>query len=393
MAYTIANLKTDLEGILHGTSLNKVRGVFPLINRGARDLLLDIDPQETKRRAQITNALYDRVYDYAVPADLKGNKIIDIRPQVRRSRSDNFSQEYSEQFDLKKTNNTFQVAYDTGVKTVRISKSVKTPVTLNNMNSVTANGTWAVGGDATNISTDTVNYVAGSGSVKFDLDGSTTSGYIENLTMSAVNLTEHENESALFNWLFIPDTSIFTSVDLRWGSDSSNYWNRTVTTPHIGSLENGWNLFRYDWNGATETGSPVVSAVDYGRVTINYDGTADTDFRVDNIVSNIGQIYEMVYYSKYIFSDSSGNFQEQASDDSDTVNLDTESYNLLTYRVAELMAQQVQGEDAKFDAPFFAGKYAEALRQYNAQYKSEVEKPRASYYPLPRKRRFRVTRR
>ena len=382
MAYTIAKLKNDLEAIIHGTTVNKITNITELINRGSRDVLLDVDPQRTQRIAQIENAIYDKVYDYAVPADLKGNKIIDIRPQVNRTVGDNFSQTYSEQFDLRKSiqNNMFQTQWNTNVKTVRISKNVRTGILLNDMNGITTNGTWAVGDDATNLTEDNLNFVSGNASLKFDLDGSTTDGFIQNSTMSAQDLTEHENESGLFLWLFLPDASTFTSVDLRWGSDTTNFWNRTVTTPHNGTFLDGWNLVRFDWNGATETGTPDVTAVDYLRVTINYDGVADTDYRVDNIISKLGSIFEMVYYSKFLFRNSSGTFIEETSADTDEVNLDTESYNLLLYKISELSAQQLQGEDGASDLNYFAQKYRESLKRYKSMYKSEVEKPRQAYY-------------
>ena len=102
MSYTIINLKDDLSRKLHGTSLAKVQGILDLIFEAGRTVLQDTDPLETKRNAQIANALYDDVFDYAAPTDLKGNKIIDIRRQVNRKEGDNFSQTFNESFDLRK---------------------------------------------------------------------------------------------------------------------------------------------------------------------------------------------------------------------------------------------------------------------------------------------------
>ena len=61
MAYIISNLKDDLAGMLHGTSMNKITGVDNLIYRAGRQLLLDCDPPETKRIGQIVNALYEPI--------------------------------------------------------------------------------------------------------------------------------------------------------------------------------------------------------------------------------------------------------------------------------------------------------------------------------------------
>ena len=387
MPYAISELKNDLTAILHGTNLSKVTNVTELINRSARDVLLDVDPQETIRKEQITNAIYDRVYDYPLPSDVKGNKIIDLRPQVNRGVNDNFSQTYSENFDLEKLNNDFTIEFDQGNKFLRVSKSLTTPVTLHAFESIDGNGTWAVGSDASNLTLDRQTRVAGGASLNFDLDGGpANSGYIENSTMGELDLSIHEDVGSLFLYVYFPDASIITSVNLRWGDSATSYWNRTVTTAHPSNgFQNGWNLLRFDWNGATETGLlPADSSViDYSRITINYDGTAETDIRTDSLTVHLGEIYDVAYYSKFLFRDSSGTWIEDHTADDDNVNLDTESYNLLLYKIAELAAQQIQAEDATFDISYFAQKYALMLNRYKAQYKSQVEKPLQRYYSMP----------
>lgn len=392
MPYTVANLKSDLEAIVHGTNLYKVTNLTELINRGARDVLTDVDPQETIRIEQINTPIFSDVFDYALPADIKGNKVIDIRPQVDRTLSENVTQTYSENFDLYKTRENFTIEFDSGTKYLRINKNIVTPIQIHNMDTIDDNGTWAVGDDAQNLAVDTLFKVQGSASLKFDLDGSTTAGYIENSTFVAKDLTEHENVSSLFLYVYFPDSSIVTSVDLRWGDNTTNFWNVTSTTPHNQtSFQNGWNLMRFDWNGATETGAPDASSVNYARVTINYDGTADTDIRVDIITSNIGEIYDIVYYSRFLFSNASGTFIEETTTDTDTVNLATETYDLLLYKIAELAAQQIQAQDSAFDVNYFIQKYELFLSRYKAQYKSQLEKPQLPYYRMPnriRRRRF-----
>lgn len=389
MAFLISDLKNDVVSMMHGTTEAKIQGFDNLIDRAARDVLTEVDPAETKRIEQITNAIHTRVFDYSAPSDLKGNKIIDIRPQVNRNLGDNFSQLYSEQFDLQKRTTVFdlfQVEFDTGTKFLRIKKDVGSGKTIHDLNSISGNGTWAVGNDATNLTEDRLQFISGSTSLNFDMDGSTTDGFIENSTFTAIDLSADEDLSSIFLFVFFPDSSAITSVDLRWGSDTTNFWNRTVTAPHFGAFQNGWNLFRFDWNGATKTLSPDASAINLLRVTINYDGVADTDFRVDNIVSRLGTIFEIVYYSKFIFSSSAGVFIERVAADTDIINLDTDSFNLLVYKAAQLAAQQIQGEDASFDVNFFNSEWDRVISKYKQMYKSEVEKPTQSYYKMEPKK-------
>lgn len=380
MAYTIASAKSDLEGILHGTSVNKVTNITNLFNRAARQFLEDCDPQETKRKSQIASALFDEIYDYSAPTDLKGNKVIDIRPQVNRGLNDNFSQTYSAQFDLYKerTDNSIQVAFNQGVKTIRIKKAITGLIAINENDSTTANGTWAGTDDATNLTSDSLVYVSGSGSVNFDVSGATTTATLTNSTFADIDLTDHDEQSVLFAWMYFPDSSTITSVQLRWGNDSSNYWASTNTAAFSGAFQNGWNQIDFDWNGATETGTVDPAAIDYLQVIVTYDGAADTDLRLDSVSSNLGNIYDIVYYSKYLFANSSGTWQEETSDDTDTVNLDTESFNVYLYKVAEMASQQI--EQLKDDTNYFKKEYMSALRRYKNMYKSEVMKPRNFYY-------------
>ena len=195
-----------------------------------------------------------------------------------------------------------------------------------------------------------------------------------------MDLTAHDEQSTLFGWMYLPDASTITSVEMRWGNDASNYWSQTVTTAFSGALVDGWNQLGFNWNGATETGTVDPSAIDYISYIITYDGTADTDFRIDSITSNLGRIFDMVYYSKYLFANSSGTWIEKPTNDEDTVNLDTESYNVFLYKVAEMCAQQI--EQIKDDVSYFKGEYLRALSRYKGMYKSEVEKPRARYYTM-----------
>jgi hypothetical protein len=217
--------------------------------------------------------------------------------------------------------------------------------------------------------------------LKFNVDGSTTTAYVENSTMTVVDLSEDEDISALFAWLYIPSGSTVTNVTLRWGSSSADYWSQTVTSQNFGAFQTGWNLLRFDWNGATETGTPTTS-VDYLRLSFTYDGDAATRYRVENIISCRGSIWEIVYYSKYIFSTSAGVWIENHTDDTDVINLDTTSYNLLTYKCLEFIAQQMQGVDSSFDYQVAKVEYQEEKRKYLEQNKSETKKTSETYYAI-----------
>jgi hypothetical protein len=392
--YTIQRLKGDLTAALHGTTLNRVQNVNGMIERAASDLLLELDPQETKRILPITTPIFNRVYDYQLPVDLKGTKIIDIRPQANRTVLDRYIQQYGQDFDISKAvtlNPNFAIQFNQGLKFIRIDNNLlPIGITLNQADSVTGNGTWTCDGTlATTPTQDSVNFVAGSSSVSFNLNAGAnpSTGTITNSNMTAVDMTANYLQGYEFFYVYLPTASNFTSVTFKWGSDASNYWTSTQTTTQEGlAFGNGWNLIAVPWSGSTTVvGSPDYTNVNYLQVGFTYNGTAMNGVKINSFVSQLGTLSEIVYYSKYIFQDSStGAFQETITDDSNIINLDTESRNLLYLLCGIYMTQQVQGVDAMFfDSNHFDQRYAKDLALYKSQYKSEWQKPRSTYYGMP----------
>jgi hypothetical protein len=395
MSYTISELKTDIEGNLHGTTLNKLPGNFnDLAWEAARTLIAKIDPRETIRKSPITNAIFNDIYSYPLPADIKGDKFISILPQTNVGVQDNISQVYGENFELYKGDleGIARVDYQNANKVLKLSiNGGKAGKTINSVDGITDNGTWAVSSDASNLSEDTLNKYSGRASLKFDLDtavGAST-GVLTNSTMTAIDCSDEEDVGSFFMPVFLSDATNITSVQLKWGSDSSNHWKQTVTGTSEGlDFQDGWNLLKFDWQGATQTASPVASAVDYVEVTINYDGTATPNCRIDNIVLRLGEIYNIKYYSKYLFRNSSGIWINKPTADTDIVNLDEDSYNILLFILSYMVTQKIQGEDGVFDRNFFETELEKAVKEYKSNYRSEAIKPQSNYYrPLGRTRR------
>ncbi len=388
--YNILNLKNDLTGVLHGTTTNQIQNLDGVINRAARQLMLDVDPQETKRSVEFVAPIFNTVYDYPIATDVKGNKIIDIFPQVQRIPQDVWLQAYNQAFDVAKQNvlsmqNMFTINFNTSLKTIRINAPwLNPPVTLNQVESITSNGTWAVGGTASNLAANDTNFVQGAGSLQFD--ATTGAAYVENTTSQSIDLSDVVNQSYLFVWVYVPDGSDLTDVKLRWGSSSAAYYLGTATQTQQGTaFQNGWNLCQFPWATASVVGSPDSSAIDYLRVTLDLTANA-TGCLVNGINSILGTILSYEYYSKYLFRDSTtGVYQETVTDDSNLINLDTESYNLLFNLVAFYAAQQMQGIDAGYDAAFFKNEYMSGLLRYKSMYKSELQKPQSTYYGMPYK--------
>ena len=388
-SYTVQQLKTDLAASLHGTTLNKVQSINPLIQRASSDLLLEIDPMETIRIQQLASPIFNGVYDYYLPDDLKGTKIIDIRPQANRTLLDRYVQEYNQAFSLNKgyvMNPNITVQYNTGYKTLRIDNNLLiSGILLNQADAISDNGLWVASSGASNLRQDFLQFVVDSSSLAFDIDASGTA-ILTNSTITPLDCSGQNNQADIFFFTYLPDASAFTTIQIDWGSDSSNYWSQVMNSTNVGTVfQDGWNLFQADWETAIPTGSPDNTKISYINITWTYTGAAQDGVRLNSIYSRLGVISEIEYYSKYIYQDAiTGAFQESITDDSNIINLDTEARNLLFLLVGTYAVQQVQGLDAMFfDSNHFEQKYMKDLALYKAQYKSQWQKPRSQYYTMP----------
>lgn len=379
MPYSITQLKADVSGTLHGTTVNQVKNFYGLLYRAASSLQSDIDVEECRRTVALSTPVYGEVYDYACPSDLKGNRVIDLRPYVGRSVSDRLFQQYSQEFDRTKSIissgiGRIETRWNTGVKTLRIGIPNDGNVLLD---ACGVDDDWSVGGGASGLEEDSQVYAYGSASLKYSLLGS---GYVANSSISA-DLSDMEGEGVVFAYVWSPST-VPNGHTLRIGTDASNYYEVSVTAPwDITAYREGWNLLGFDLSSATTTGSPDISDIQYVYLYTDQTGTA-TPVRLGVLFASLGKILEIEYYSKYLFRDTTGSFKERPTADSDLINLDTDTYMAYFNKVMELCSQQVQGEDGMNDYTVFASQYRNEIEMYRRKYPSQVQKPQSSYYAV-----------
>lgn len=405
--FSITNLSSDLQAMLHGTNLNNVSNLFGLYNRAAFQLLLDLDPQEMIRYTPITTPVANQVFSYGVPVDLKGTKIIDILPAGGRNLSPGqngnavYLQQYNQGFDVAKvsqgcvsglpSNPSMTTVFNSGLKSIQLnSPQLPAPIVLNNANFTTSNGTWTAGAGATNLLNDQINYVSYGSSLMFTLAAGQFSGYLENTSFSALDLSTYQYQLSTLLYTYLNAPSTVTGVELWFGSDNdgswTNYYSLNVNVTQQNTIfQTGWNFLDYLWENMTTHGTPDNTSIGSLRVTWHYDGTQQAGVRLNNIFSVLGMAFQMEYYSKYLFSNAStGAWQETVLTTSDLINLDTESYQIYLYQVAYQAVQQTQGLSAiVFDANYFLQLYQESVQRYKQQNKSQVQIPQSTYYPMP----------
>lgn len=391
----ISDVENELSGMLHGTTLNQITDLFGVFNRAARRVVADVDPQETKIVSQF-GKVYDSVYDYPLAVDVKGNKVVDLFPQANRNLQDNFSQVYNKNFDLWKQFTfvpNFTPRYNATNRTIRIDATeLNTGISINQANAYNGNGTFVAGTNVSNVTTNgQLTTDGGSGSVQFDIAQTGTPGSvatITNTTGTSVNLTAHYNNADEFFAIYVPNASGITSVDYKFGTSASAYYDSGAITSQMDgtAFVNGWNFIKVPWANFTIVGSPNIASVgQYVSVSVTYNGTIQTQLLLNQFWSRLGVIFNQEYYSKYLFRDATtGIFQERVTDESNYINLDTDGIDMFIWATVKEAVDQQQGLDAAFqDGPKAEQRYMDAVAKYQAKYRSEVTKPGSMYYAMP----------
>lgn len=378
---TVSQIEDHLTGMGHGATLNKVRNAYALYERSASRMMTRMKPIETMRTQALTSAIYDDIYNYALPTDFFD--LIDLIPQDSRELWDKSFRNPAGQFDVQKAsrNKTLSIEANNGVKLIRINWRTRQPKVLNEANGLTSNGTWGAVGSATGLATDTIFKVSGGASIVFTHVA--TGDGIQNTSMSQVDLTNENGVSSVFVQVYL--STLPSSITGVWGNDlTTKYVTSTVSAQADGSaFKVGWNTLRFDWASAIPTGTIVPTQVDSFKIT--FAGTTLGKTRVDNIVVAIGRNFDMKYYSKYFFIDKDGStWKSRPASGDDFVLVDNDSLPHFLYECLQEMAQQMEGSDGAFDIKYAETQLMDLYPSYRGRYPSQVKKQVAAYGSGPR---------
>jgi len=385
MSKTIGQLKTTITSRLHGTTLNKIGDFYTLCRDTAEMVINRLDLQETTRSTQLVNPVYDKVYDYALPSDFKAP--VDLAKQGSNENNDSLMRTFSRQFANQKKDNQFAIVWRNAIQFIRFARYLRSPITIDKADSLTENGTWTIGGNASNLTLDTLNYVSGIGSIKATISNS---GLVQNFILNI-------------------------------GNDSSNYYTKTVTAGHFEDFIDGWNLLNFTLSGATLVGTVDMTTIKYVKVLVTYnsgqtayyektltnvidlsgnylsDGaifcyvslgtkTSLSTLRLDNITAHLGTLFNIDYYSNFLFRTSAGTWIEEPTVDTDLLNLSPISYKIFEAEMSRMITQQIQGAMGAFDFNYWdsvledRGEKEGLYSQYQRMYPSERIDGEVDYY-------------
>lgn len=344
--YTRAHLKTRLNAAIQGR-VGILVDADEVCNDAVREVINQIDISSTLRSSSLSPNLFNDVYDYGAPSDIKSNNITDIPPQVKRSDGQWYLVS-PEEFDRTKTFKKGQIAIDqyNGITTLKIATNLDDQkITLSSLDSLTSGGgTWITVGDFGSLAVDPDDFLSGSGSLSGSITalGLTTAG-IQNTGLNSTDVSLYMNgNGAAFAYVKITDPTNLTSYTFRFGSGSSNYYSKTITTQNNGAaFVAGWNLLRFDLVSLTSTGTPDKTKITYASLFMNKTSgkISESGYKFDSIVFRRGAIYSVRYYSRFGWQNAAGAYIENSTDDTDVLVADSTEFNLMLH-MSKIMANQ-----------------------------------------------------
>lgn len=345
---TLASLKNDITSKMKGTSLREVKDFYGTAAAAANRMLSRIDLEETRRTSVLSTPFYDNVNTYVLPADYGG--MIDIYPTANRNSQpgrSHYDQTTPRQFSERLTPDSFSIGWNNMVRTLRAQVLPQGNVaTMDSFDGPASNGSWSAEGDASGLYTEPLNYVEGNGSLGMNLSGVTGLADILNTTAAVTDLSALRYEDASMLFFYIPSgfVSRFTSFTLRRGSSPTAYIQSTVSTKADGTaFTDGWNFLLFPWNQGAFTGTPDDTKNTYRRFGMTYTaGTAINGCLIDNWTDALGSLYQVEYYSEYLFRTAGGIWIQTPAQDTDLVNVGPNSYEILKTEMMVDITQQIR---------------------------------------------------
>lgn len=362
--YKYSDLFASVNGRLHG-KMGLVTNPRNLLN----DVVNEVSGlylRSAKTKAPLAPNLFNDIYQYAAPSNIDGGKIIGLQPQsMIRDRNNIWDLVTEEEFDTRKQTDTNLIAFadHSFVKTLLVSSrnGGLREASIAGIQGLTGDSpsgaSWAAFGNATNLATDTYNYIKGSGSLSFDLtSGGTTAGIVLT-TANTFDVTQYYSAGSVFTWAYITTASDVTNTKVRLGNDASNYCEMTATTPNDGTVfVAGWNLIRFDFNTKTIVGTPVITTFKYIALfhTLSASNLTTTGYRFNWLNAKQGNISNLIYYGNTPWESSLGVYKEVSFLDTDYLCCDQDEYGLMVEKGVEVCGMAAREEQ---DASLAAARY------------------------------------
>lgn len=345
----VSDLENNVGGILTGLDLNDVNDLFGCFKRAVATFIQKADVPEASGRQPFM--LYDGVTDYAPGSTIFGNALVDLRPQgLVRTPWDTVNKTYIGTFDRLKEWSTpsgylVTFEYRQGQQIMRVDSAKAQPRI--NIDSMSATAGWSVGGNASSLLLDTTVYYQPPGALRFNMSAASTEGTLAKTLTQALDLTAYQGVGVGFLAFDPPAGAIghITTIKLRIGSSAANYYEVDVTQGFTGAFyANEYQLVAFDLATATQTETPVITAMNYVELLFETDGTVMTNVRVGGLWISLPSPHEMLFYSAAVFVPlGSTTPQTTITNNTDTIIFGDSAYNIYVREAAIAVAKQQGG--------------------------------------------------
>lgn len=400
MPQNITAVETAINRKVSPGNINQSNDFYGALTEGKNLLLAAIKPKELSRRIIIENALYDQVNRFHCPLDLDQKLVMQVYRLDHNRNVDTFyhpvEQTTNRRFDQHRLGDRslITIEWDKGVKFIKFSDfgqqntgvtNANDGLTIAMMDSVTQDGVWQSFGNVTNLITDNLTYVAGNGSLRFDINDSSTTGGIENFTLTPFDLSEYMMVGKIFTWLNLPNVNQLQTVTLEMYSSPGNGYSITVNSPHdTDKFQQDQNLlgFTIDPSIMTTIGVPDPKNLNHVKFTFVTNGTLlMRNVNIDNIVARKGRVFGIQYISSFIFKDTTGLWKEAPTVGSDEVMLEYEAYQLYVDQSAIVIAQEILTDTGLTKKGFITGKIGQMQQKISADYLQYKKNYKAEFIP------------
>jgi len=347
------------------------------LNRANKYFMTEYKMPTTEREYNIL--LFSDVHEYAVPSDFQAfsepkRPYALHSPRFRHTTAKDFNHWHHDRITALK--------YSRETPYWIINDDTEGALRIHDFESITDNGTWAVSGDGASLALDKQIYTENSASLRFTITGSGGTTTLENSTFNAIDLTDYIVQAYAFVDLYIPETNTtaISSVQLRLGSDASNYYQISATTRHRGdTILGGWGLIGFDLSNKTTVGTPTDTAIDYAQIVITH-GTSGIDgvYRVDNLFISNPTFYQIPYYSLYNVKTAAGTYQEKVTASDDTLLCPVGTEEAFIYKALEIAALTREKDSGL--ASYFGRELAPKENVLRTQFPKQNSRPSVVWY-------------
>ena len=375
MKRTISQLKSDISGALHGTSINRVTNFFNILNSSLDFYFTDGNrPPETRDTYRFTHV--PGIFAYPLPVSVSQGAIIDIATvNENRSSSDIKPNVTLQEFDTYKgRQNMFTTSYDEGVKSLLFSPGSST-VSETVFSGGTPVGFTYAGNDATSTVYEDKTYSkTGYAAIRMPVATGNTQLTATFAFSPTRDLTTYENGGV---------------VVIRYYQDSLVSVSG-ITATIAGTVVAGENsLYSESKDEFNEVLFKIPLGLDLSAIsdlvltfTVALDGAGSSFVNIDKVFIANSSLYKVISYSSAIIEDkdTAGDMKKHADDDQDFIVLSDEYYSLFKDLVISRCFSQMNMESVGNDLEIVLARYSRQSLKLKAKNPTEKKLRQNPYY-------------